>query len=110
MSMTRPRAAVQRRKVRDEADARRCLAAVVDSGRTLKEWANEHGVDGRSLHMWQLNLDREEGGVAAIRLVELVAPARSTARYALRVGDVTIEVDDDFQEATLRRLLVVLSC
>lgn len=100
----------RKRKVRDEADARACLGAVSRSGRTLKAWANENGVDGRSLHMWQLNLERsEDHEVPPLRLVELVPTPRPMARYTIRVGEVEVEVDDSFQDATLRRLLAVLS-
>jgi hypothetical protein len=100
------------RKIVDERDARACLVAVARSGLTLRSWAQRHGVDGRSLHAWQVNLS----GRAAItrrapaKLVELVpvSPVVSTRRYLVRVGDASIEVDDDFDAATLRRILEVL--
>lgn len=101
-----------RRKVVDEQEARALLGAVARSGSTLKAWANQHGIDGRSLHMWQVNLERSaSGGEPALRLVELVAPQRPTSRYVVRLGDdIAIEVDDGFHDDTLRRLLAVLSC
>jgi len=46
------------RKLRDEADARACLAAMEASGLSLSEWARQHGMDGRSLHCWRMSLAR----------------------------------------------------
>lgn len=100
------------RRIRDVADARACLTAVAQAGVGLAQWCRRHGVDGRSLHAWSLNL-----GVGARRtqspgqaLVELVADRPGTSgRYVVRVGSVAIEVDDSFDEAALRRLLAVVS-
>ena len=107
------------RKVFDEQDARRCLSAVKASRRELGAWAKEHGVDGRSLNLWRVNLARR--GVLRVRatapkLVELVvAPAAVVvdrrAPFVLRVGDIELEVGDNFDETSLRRLVGVLkSC
>jgi hypothetical protein len=106
------------RKVLNEQDARRCLTAVKASRRELGAWAREHGVDGRSLNLWRVNLARR--GVLRVRatapkLVELVvAPAAVVDRrasFVLRVGDVELEVGDNFDETSLRRLVGVLkSC
>lgn len=107
------------RKVFNEQDARRCLSAVKASRRELGAWAREHGVDGRSLNLWRVNLKRR--GVLRVRatapkLVELVvAPAAVVvdrrAPFVLRVVDVELEVGDNFDEALLRRLIGVLkSC
>lgn len=107
------------RKVFNEQDARRCLSAVKASRRELGAWAKEHGVDGRSLNLWRVNLARR--GVLRVRatapkLVELVvAPAAVVvdrrAPFVLRVGDVELEVGDNFDETSLRRLVGVLkSC
>ena len=106
------------RKVHNEQDARRCLTAVKASRRELGAWAREHGVDGRSLNLWRVNLERR--GVVRVRavapkLVELVvAPSAFVgprAPFVLRIGGVELEVGDHFDEASLRRLVVVLkSC
>ncbi len=106
------------RKVFNEQDARRCLTAVKASGHELGAWAREHGVDGRSLNVWRVNLQRR--GVrrvraAAPKLVELVVAPRTVvgprAPFVLRIGDVGLEVGDHFDEASLRRLVGVLkSC
>ena len=106
------------RKVFNEQDARRCLAAVKASRRELATWAREHGVDGRSLNLWRVNLERR--GVVRVRaaapkLVELVvAPAPAVgpqAPFVVRVGGVELEVNERFDEGSLRRLVGVLkSC
>jgi hypothetical protein len=46
-----------------------------------------------------------------LRLVELIpsTTAPSASRYMVRVGAHAIEVDDQFAEATLRRLVAVLA-
>jgi len=103
------------RKVVDEKDARACLAAIARSGEELGQWTRRNGVDGRSLGAWRNNLGSRSPGKARARsgpaqMVELVpitrpAPAR---RYVVRVGELAVEVGDDFDELTLRRLLEVL--
>jgi len=121
------------RKIEDESDARRCLAAAKASGGAQREWAHQHGVDARSLHMWRVILARR-GSVptrsrrrstrtekAAKGLVELVptsyassATCRTTgtpARYMLDVDGARLEFGDDFSAATLLRVLEALrSC
>ncbi len=102
------------RKIVDEKDARACLLSVARSGETLRAWARRHGVDGRSLRAWHLNLSRR-GSSAPLRreprLVELVrtsATLRPPQRYIVHVGEGSIEVGDDFDDQTLRRLIEVL--
>ena len=105
------------RKVFNEQDALRCLSAVKASRCELATWAREHGIDGRSLNLWRVNLERR-GGVraptSAPRLVELVpVTPRFTPRatYVLRVAGVELEVSDNFDEQSLRRLVGLLkSC
>jgi len=104
------------RKVFNEQDARRCLAAVKSSRRELATWAREHGVDGRSLNLWRMNLERRgaDPRAAAPRLVELVVgPVAEVTRvpFVLRIGGVELEVGSSFDDASLRRLVAVLkSC
>lgn len=106
------------RKVFNEQDARRCLAAVKSSRVDLGTWARAHGVDGRSLNLWRANLARR-GAVrvraAAPRLVEVVvAPTPGgapRAPFVLRIGGVELEVGTSFDEGALRRLVGLLkSC
>ena len=107
---------MERRKIADEVDARRALAEVARTGIGLRAWARANGVDGRSLHAWGMVLARRGTHRAPPRrstLVELV-PARMeapSARYVMRVRDVSIEFSDDASEETLGRVLTVLrSC
>ncbi len=102
------------RKVVDERDARACLAALARSGETLRAWARRNRVDGRSLRAWQINLSRAATTALARRspakLVELVPvsfPA-SGRRYVVRVGAGSVEIGDDFDAGTLRRIVEVL--
>jgi hypothetical protein len=83
----------------------------------LGAWARAHSIDGRSLNAWRVNFTRR--GVrrrrsVAPRLVELVPASASSprlARYVLRLDRVELEVGDDFNEASLRRLIGLLkSC
>lgn len=100
-----------RRKILDEAEAVQCLDAHCASGLTLAEWARRHGIDGRSLNIWRMNLARRGTAHRAPRLVELVASGGPPSRYTVRCGRLAVEVDDDFDQETLLRLLqVVASC
>ena len=92
-----------KRKIRDEADAHACLTAQAASWLTLSAWARREGIDGRSLNLWRVNLVRWSTPPSRPRLVELV-PAESSARYVVRCGRLSVEVDDGFNEATLARL------
>jgi transposase-like protein len=107
------------RKIVNEQDARRCLAAAGSSQGGAAAWARAHGVDGRSLHAWRMNLERRgrtRPRAVPPRLVELVpVPAASLAMarapYVLRVGGVELEVGVGFDEQSLRRLVGLLkSC
>jgi hypothetical protein len=124
--MQKSRVAVGR-KIEDELDARRCLLAASREGLSAGEWARAHGIDGRSLHAWQMNLERR-GPTASPRrrksrtstatraLVELVPAASSVTiagggRYVLEVAGARVEFGDDASVATLRRVLEALrSC
>lgn len=102
------------RKIEDERDARACLSAAKAAGATVRQWARQHGVDGRSLNAWQINLRRQVAKGSATRpklqLVELVpaAPPRAEARYVVRVAGAEVELGDDFREETLVRLVRAL--
>ena len=102
-----------RRKIEDKREARRFLKAAKAAGVTPGAWAREHGIDGRSLNAWRLNLAQGRETRDVPRLVELVAApaARGEARYVVRVGEMVVEVGADFDDATLVRLVRALrSC
>lgn len=116
-----------RRKIKDEVEARWCLLEAKRGGLSAGEWSRAHGVDGRSLHAWQLALDRRgagprtrarkrKGAPSPHAVVELVPAAAghnggTSARYVLEVAGTRLEFGDDVSVVTLRRVLEVLrSC
>ena len=106
------------RRILNEQDARRCLAAAKSSRGGVAAWGRAQGIDGRSLNLWRVNLERR--GVPRLRavrpkLIELVSTVSldsGRAPYVLRVGGVELEVsDNNFDEQSLRRLVGLLkSC
>jgi len=111
---------MSRRKIADEQDSRACLNRARGAGQSLGAWARANGVDGRSLNIWRVNLERADhchgaGSTAAsdlprFGLVELVPrPERvdsgSGARYVLEIEGTRLEFGDDASSATLRRVL-----
>lgn len=104
---------VGRRKVRDRNDAERLVRELDASDQTLRAFCDEHHVDARSLHCWEMNLSRASRPKAAaspLRFVELVAQTApvTPCRYLVHVGDVAIEVGDAFSEDSLARLLALV--
>lgn len=119
----------KQRKITNEHEARRFLAAARVAGADLGQWARANGIDGRSLNAWRINLARRGTRSAQRRptpsklpaastaprpspaLVELVPtprPATSASRYAVHVGDARVEFGDDFDPRTLRRVVEAL--
>ena len=101
------------RKIEDARDARACVKAARAAGLSLGAWARRHGVDGRSLHAWSVNLSRSASSTAMVAkptLIELVPTSmpQARARYVVRIGDPAIEVGDDFADETLARAVRVL--
>lgn len=100
------------RKIRDARDARACVKAARAAGLSLGAWGRRHGVDGRSLHAWSVNLRLSPSTMAIVerpRLIELVSSAtQPSSRYVVRVGDAAVEVGDDFHDDTLARVVRVL--
>lgn len=115
-----------KRRIESEAEARRYLRAVERSGLSTGEWARAHGIDGRSLRAWRINLGRRgksrargsgrKARGAKRTLVELVPTARAGqtsagGRYVLEVSSARLEFGDDLSVITLRRVIEVLrSC
>ena len=125
------------RKIEDEHEARVCLKAA--KGENLGRWARAHGIDGRSLNAWRINLEarakstsrrppRTKAALAkaalakaapgkSTSLVELVPRSRvelvvpTSARYVVRIEGAELEVGNDFDAETVARLVRVLrSC
>ena len=116
-----PEAEMALRRIEGEADARRCLAAVAKAGGDLGAWTRSHGVDGRSLSRWKANLERrsrpralprrESTELSVVELVPSPAPVTLDRRYVLEVAGARVELGDDFDEQTLRRVVRALrSC
>ena len=102
------------RKIDDEREARAFLKAAKSAGVPLKVWARAHGIDGRSLNAWRINLGRARTQTSPkARLVELVPSVdrEPAASCVVRVADATIELGDDFREETFVRIVRALrSC
>ena len=60
------------RKIVDARDARACVKAARTAGLSLGAWARRHGVDGRSLHAWSVNLGLSPSALAKPGLIEPV--------------------------------------
>ena len=78
------------RKIINEQDANQCLQGVKSERSSLGKWAKAHGVDGRSLHAWQMALERRGKSRTRALVPTLVDifPATSftkAARYVLRI-------------------------
>lgn len=102
---------MRRRKIKDEADARACLAAVRSGGGDGVAWSRAHGVDARSLNAWRVNLGRssKSAKVTELALVELVPPpSGARARYVLDLGAARLEFDDLCSADTLRRVVTAV--
>lgn len=118
-----------RRKIENEVEARRCLLAAKRRGLSAGEWARGHGIDGRSLNAWRVNIERRgdtrgsrkrklagKAPVAKRALVEIVPAPRALnvaggGRYVLEVAGARVEFGDDVSVVTLRRVLeAVRSC
>jgi len=102
------------RKIDDDREARAFLKAAKSAGVPLKTWARTHGIDGRSLNAWRINLGRTRTLTSPKpRLVELVPSydGGAGASYVVRVADASIELGEDFREETLVRIVRALrSC
>ena len=108
------------RTIRDERDARTCLEAVQAAGLSRMEWARAHGIDGRSLYAWekklgQGQLKRRRGRGRLVELIPAMGSGSGSGngqtRYLIRCGQLAVEVDAQFDEQTLTRLLrVVVGC
>lgn len=87
-------------------EAKELLAEWEPSGERMSDWCRARGINWRSLVAYR---DTRPGG--EVEFVEVEAPASGPGGLYRIVlgGGVAVEVDDRFQEATLGRLLRVLS-
>jgi transposase-like protein len=96
-----------------EQDARAVLAALEGSGQSVREFAEEHGLDPQRLWSWRR---RVAGGDTTTFRELVVRPAQPTAsqqeRPAFEVGlpsGIVIRVPAGFEPAALAQLLDVLA-
>lgn len=98
------------RKIEDEMEARSCLRAAAASGEGRAAWARRHGIDGRSLNAWRVNLERGGREQPELRLLELVASSPPGAPGCrVRCGSFVVEVDAEFDDQVLCRVLTVVA-
>ncbi len=67
------------RKIWGERDARACVKAAKTAGLGLGAWARAHGVDGRSLHAWAVNLGLVARPAAKPKMIELPTPSSQSS-------------------------------
>jgi hypothetical protein len=99
--------AAKGRKVRDRAEAIELLAAWEASGERMSTWCSARDLNWYSLSTHRSWLRAEKRG-DTMRLVEVELEPPVAATYRVDLGEFTVEVDDHFQEDTLRRLVGVL--
>jgi len=112
------------RKIRDESEATAFLQDIERSGISVAEWAQSHGVDGRSINAWKNILTRRGKPrrprvqpVEHLRLVELI-PAESAPKQQevsdpenmwVCCGPYAVEVPPCVDEDTLAKVLRVIA-
>lgn len=101
------------RKIHDEAEAIEALDAIARTGLELADWCRARDIDARSLSGWRGVLESRGYEPPVEReqpdFIELVrVPVERSARYTIRHRGFAIEVDDDFDDQTLGRLLAVV--
>ena len=101
------------RKVANRDEAVQLLEEATASGLPRAAWARQHGIDARSLNVWRVILDRPNRARQAppLRLVELVPRGVPRAQPGVRVrcGAMVVEVDHDFDDAALSRVLAAVA-
>lgn len=98
------------RKVRTAVEATALLKEAQAHGVERAEWARRHGIDGRSLNAWRMNLRRRSApAVRGLELVELVPRVGESRPLVVRCGPFAVEVGDGFDDEALRRVLAVLA-
>ena len=99
------------RKIRDERDALECLDRFERSGLEFREWVRRNDVDGRSLQCWRMSLEKRRRELRLVELVTEQTPEQAHTRYVIRTGSFEVEIDENFDQDTLFRLLeVVAAC
>jgi len=85
------------------------LEEVADSGLSVREFARKHGLNASTLSWWRWKLTQDADETEEDdRFVEAVALAPAPS-LCVRLGRVTIDVDDDTDLFLLRRVVGALS-
>lgn len=102
------------RRLRDRTEARRLLKEWELSGEPMRKWCEARGLSWGSMaqhrRFWladQRQVQREK--VDFVEVVPTSVPGRRSARYRLFVGAGVVEVGEDFDDDTLRRLLHLMN-
>ncbi len=97
------------RKVRDHQEAADLLPKWEASGERMSDWCRSRGINWYSLNAYR---GRAANAFVELAIGPVVTETVSAPRYRICLGDdIGIEVDDHFQEETLRRLIgVVETC
>jgi transposase-like protein len=91
-----------------EADGHVAIKAWRRSGLTVAAFARREGVDEQRLRRWRSRVSEDQDDVALVPVDIVTRPAASVE---VVVGAVVIRVPPGFDEATLRRVLeVVTTC
>lgn len=100
------------RKVANRDEAVRFLSQAAASGLERAVWARQNGINARSLNLWRVHLAREQAvpPPPTLRLVELVSAPAAPKDVGLRVrcGSFVVEVDPDFDQVALARVLAAV--
>ena len=89
------------RMVRDRAEAMELLREWEPSGERMSDLCGRRGIN-----WYSLNAHHGRGAMSVPEFVELtVSEPAAMARYRLCVGEYTLEVEDDFCDDSVRRLL-----
>lgn len=95
-----------------DQDARAALAALERSGKSVRVFAEEHGLDPQRLYAWRRRVAGGDGNTFRELIVRPSAPASSLEdgrSFEIRLpSGIVISVPAAFDAATLERLLAVL--
>ena len=94
-----------------ERDAREVLAALRGSGKSVSEFAAEHGLDPQRVYLWRRRLGKAEPTIFQELIVRPAAVrdvAGNSFELDLASGDM-VRVPPSFDGAALARLLEVLA-
>ena len=113
--MPRP---VNGRPIRDEADARAVLRQIQLQGSTPYSYGRYNGISTSSLYYWRklLSIAKHNDPPQLVEITPAAAPTPvpmppPKTVYELQLGDLTLRVDENFQDHTLARLIGILrSC